>query len=112
MVGNFHIFAFMQDINHKLPSECTSLSEVRGEIDNIDRAIIKLLGERSGYVKEVTRYKEKTAASVEAPERRMQMLCDRRRWAADAGLSPDVVEEIFDRLVRYFIEEEKKLMNI
>lgn len=102
----------MFENNDRLPSECTNIAEVRNEIDNIDKVIIRLLSERFEYVKEVVKYKEKTASSIEASGRRNAALADRRKWAEEAGLSPDVIEEIYDRLIRYFIEEEKKIMNI
>ena len=102
----------MPEINDRLPSECTNIGEVRNEIDNIDKVIIALLSKRFEYVKEVVKYKERTASSIEASDRRSAALADRRRWAEEAGLSPDVVEEIYDRLIRYFIEEEKKMINL
>ena len=102
----------MFENNDRLPLECTNIAEVRNEIDNIDKVIIRLLSERFEYVKEVVKYKEKTASSIEASGRRNAALSDRRKWAEEAGLSPDVIEEIYDRLIRYFIEEEKKIMNI
>lgn len=102
----------MFENNDRLPSECTNIAEVRNEIDNIDKVIIRLLSERFEYVKEVVKYKEKTASSIVASGRRNAALADRRKWAEEAGLSPDVIEEIYDRLIRYFIEEEKKIMNI
>jgi len=102
----------MKEVNDRLPSECRNIAEVRSEIDNIDRVVIKLLRDRFEYVKEVVKYKEKTADSIEASDRRAVALSDRRRWAEEAGLSPDVVEDIYARLIRYFIEEEKKIANL
>lgn len=102
----------MLGVNDRLPSECSDITEVRQEIDNIDKVVIRLLGERFGYVKEVVKYKEKTASSIEASDRRSAVLSDRRRWAEEAGLDPDVVEDIYSRLIRYFIEEEKKIANL
>ena len=40
------------------------------------------------------------------------MMTSRRAWAEEHGLDPDVVVELFDRLVVYFIEEEKKIANL
>ncbi|MBQ8018949.1 MAG: chorismate mutase, partial [Paludibacteraceae bacterium] len=39
-------------VTNKKPSECQNITDVRNEIDNIDNAIISLLGERFKYVKE------------------------------------------------------------
>ena len=102
----------MIEVNDRLPSDCTSIEEVRQEIDNIDKVVIKLLRERFEYVKAVVRYKEKTASSIEASDRRAAVLSERRRLAEEAGLDPDVIEEIYARLISYFIEEEKKLINL
>lgn len=94
----------------RLPQECTNITEVRNEIDHIDATIIKLLSTRFGYVREVVKYKEKTASGIEASDRRAAVIATRRQWAEEAGLCPDVVENIYNTLIDYFIDEEKKLM--
>jgi len=99
-------------VNKKLPQECTNIEEVRHEIDNIDQEIIRLLAVRFGYVREVVKYKEKTANGIEASDRKTQVFETRRQWAVAQGLDPDVVEDIYRRLVQYFIDEEKKLINV
>lgn len=100
------------NVNKKQPSECTSLNEVRHEIDAIDREIIRLLSTRFDYVREVVKYKDNTAQGIEANKRRADVLRSRRVWAEDGGLDPDVIEDIYTRLIHYFIDEEKKLINL
>lgn len=95
----------------KLPQECTNISEVRSEIDNIDSEIIKLLSKRFGYVREVVKYKENTDAGIEASDRRTAVIESRRKWAEEAGLNPDIVGKIYNMLIEYFIEEEKKIIK-
>lgn len=94
----------------KSPEECTNITEVRNEIDNIDKVIINLVSERFGYVRQVVKYKEKSAKAIEATDRRTAMMRDRRAWAEEKGLDPDVMEDIFNRLVEYFIGEEMKMV--
>lgn len=98
-------------ITDKLPSECTTIAEVRNEIDNIDKVIIGLLAERFQYVKEVVKYKDNNAKSIEANDRKKEVIRKRREWAQECGLNPDVMEDIYNKLIRYFIEEEKKIMS-
>lgn len=93
-----------------MPNECTCIEDVRNEIDSIDREIIQLLATRLGYVREVVKYKENTHKAIEANDRRLAVLNTRREWAEEQGLNPDVVESIYDALIKYFIEEEKKLI--
>jgi isochorismate pyruvate lyase len=91
----------------KAPADCGSLEEVRAQIDRIDEQIVRLIGERAGYVKAAARFKDSEHA-VAAPDRFAAMLQARRRWAGREGVSPDVIEAIYRELVRYFIAEEKE----
>lgn len=102
----------IQNITRNKPSECTNITEVRNEIDNIDRGIIELLSQRFQYVKEVVKYKDNSQKSIEAEDRRREVLECRRKWAEENGLSGDVIETMYTNLIQYFIEEEKKIKNI
>ncbi len=91
----------------KKPDECSNLEEIRGEIDAIDKEIIAALGRRFAYVKAAAKFKT-SETSVKAPDRFHSMLQQRRVWAEDARLNPDVIEKLYRDLVNYFIDEEKK----
>ena len=94
-------------MNMKAPDECTTLEEVRAEIDRLDRQVIALLGQRFAYVRAAAKFKT-SETGVRAPERFEAMLRERRRWAEEAGLSPDAIEQMYRDLVTYFMEEEMK----
>ena len=87
------------------PEACESLADVRAEIDAIDRDVIALLGRRFGYVRAAARFK-RSPDEVQAADRQRAMLADRRAWASAAGLDPDVVEQMYRDLVRYFAAQE------
>ena len=91
----------------KAPDQCESLQDVRTEIDRLDFNIIKLLAERSAYVKAAARFKRDLNA-VAAPERLRTMLEDRWRWAAEHSLSPEFVDALYRQITDYFIGEEGK----
>jgi isochorismate pyruvate lyase len=95
----------------KSPDECASIEEVRAAIDALDQEIVAALGQRAGYVKAITRFK-KTEADVRAPDRQRQVLAQRRAWAEEAGLDPDVVERIYRTLIDYFVAEELKVLRL
>jgi isochorismate pyruvate lyase len=95
----------------KKPADCTTIEEIRAEIDRLDHAVIALIGKRFQYAVAGAKFKG-TAASVRAPERFAAMLRQRRTWAEEAGLKPDVIEKLFRDLVNHFIfieDEIKKL---
>lgn len=92
------------------PAACASLAEVREAIDALDRELLALLGRRAGYVHAAARFKT-DAAAVRAPERVQAMLAQRRAWAAEEGLDPEVVAQLFTLLVEYFIRREQGVVD-
>ncbi len=91
----------------KAPDECTNMEDIRAEIDRLDRQVVALLGQRFAYVKAASRFKT-SETGVRAAERFAAMLRQRRGWAEEEGLSPDVIEQMYRNLVTYFIDEELK----
>lgn len=83
------------------------MTDIRLEIDQLDRQVIALLGQRFTYVKAAAKFKTDTA-SVKAPERFQSMLQQRRAWAEAEGLNPDAIEKMYTDLVNYFIDAEMK----
>jgi isochorismate pyruvate lyase len=94
-----------------LPADCKGKEEIRDQIDQIDRFVLKALGLRYQYVKEIVKYKEKSYASVKAQARYDKVLQQRREWAAENGLDPQVIENIYKELIHHFIDEEMKLIQ-
>ena len=95
----------------KAPDECTSIQEVRDAIDAIDCDIIEALALRFQYVKAITRFK-KTEQEVRADERYNAVIQARRHWADERGLNPDIIEEMYRRLIEHFIDEEMKDLGL
>jgi isochorismate pyruvate lyase len=95
----------------KSPAECSSIEEVRAAIDAIDHEVVKALGLRSQYVKAITRFK-KTREDVRAPARQATVISQRRAWAAEVGIDPDVVEKIYRLLIDHFVAEELKDLQL
>ena len=94
------------------PHNCKDIAEIRDEIDAIDWEIMRLFGIRFQYVKQVVKYKQKNTNSIVAAERREAVIEKRREWALENGLEPDVFEEIYRKLIGYFIAEEMKILKL
>jgi isochorismate pyruvate lyase len=94
----------------KKPADCTTIEEIRAEIDRLDKAIIALIGKRFKYI--VAGAKFKAAASLRAPERFAAMLRQRRTWAEEAGIKGDIIEKLFRDLVNHFIFIEDELKKL
>jgi isochorismate pyruvate lyase len=93
----------------KQPSECSSITDVREEIDRIDMEIIKRLSERFQYVKEVVKFKTGDINSITAKERYNCVINQRGQWGEENGLNAKIIEHIYTILLDYFIEEELKI---
>ena len=87
------------------PEKCASLDEVRLEIDRLDEEIVRLIGHRAHYVKAAAKFKT-SEAHVAAPERQAAMMAVRRAWAEREGLDPGLIEDLYRRLVAWFVQRE------
>lgn len=78
-----------------------NMSDFRQRIDDIDRKIIELLSERFTVVREVGLFKRHHGIPVMQPERVRLVLENRALQAEQAGLSPELVRQLWT----LFIEE-------
>lgn len=86
---------------------CHDLGEVRRNIDRIDDQILRLMAERSAYVKQAGRFKT-SAATVRDEARIRQILTHIRAKALEQGVNPDIAEATFRAMVEGFTAEEAR----
>ncbi|WP_321803399.1 chorismate mutase [Burkholderia sp. BCC1988] len=89
---------------------CKTLSEVRENIDRIDRQIVRLMAERGRYVHEAARFKANTA-QVDAPQRAEAVVQKAMSLAKEEGLSPRIAGVTYRAMVQEFIDYEKGIFN-
>lgn len=90
-----------------------TLEEVRADIDIVDFQIVELLAKRAGLVAILAGLKKRE--QVRDPAREREVLGKVREIAIQKGLSPDVLEEIYNILFRYFVslqDERKKSREV
>ncbi|WP_017737431.1 chorismate mutase [Pseudomonas sp. CBZ-4] len=84
---------------------CTTLDEVRSNIDRLDQQIVTLLAERGQYVSQAARFKKDTD-SVKAPQRVEQVIAKVRNLSNTVGANPDVTEQVYRAMIAAFIQQE------
>ncbi|WP_248750800.1 chorismate mutase [Pseudomonas sp. MWU15-20650] len=84
---------------------CTTLEEVRENIDRLDQQIVTLLAERGRYVSQAARFKKDTDG-VKAPQRVEQVIAKVRDLAHTVGANPEVTEQVYRAMIAAFIEQE------
>ena len=85
---------------------CTTLMQVRDNIDRIDHAIVALMAERGKYVAEAGRFKPDPAA-VSAPARVDAIIVKVRADAEAQGLDPTVAERTYRTMIAAFEDYER-----
>ncbi|MFO2464659.1 chorismate mutase [Pseudomonas sp. 15FMM2] len=84
---------------------CTTLEQVRKNIDRLDHQIVALLAERGGFVSQAARFK-KDSDSVKAPQRVEQVIDKVRDLSQSLGANPDVTEQVYRAMIAAFIQQE------
>lgn len=87
--------------------ECKSLEEVRANIDRIDDSIIKLMGERTDYVRQAAKFKASTDG-VKAPDRVEAVIRKVRGSAEKYGADADMVEALYRNMISRFVDMETR----
>ena len=88
------------------------MTEVRAEIDRIDRALVDTLAERFGYVERAWQLKLEARQEAKVPWRNQQVFDKVRARATEKGLPPDLIEALWRQMVGWFIQhEEEKLRD-
>jgi isochorismate pyruvate lyase len=87
----------------KKPEDCENIGQVRNALDQIDMEIIQLFALRNKYVREIVKFKIGDEG-IRARERREVVLEQRKAWAEERDLDPEMMEEIFKILIEKNIQ--------
>ncbi len=102
----------MADRKASIPAaDCTSMDQVRREIDRIDEALVNLLAERFSYVDRAWQLKMGTSEGATVPWRIQQVIDKVRARAEKRGLPPELVEAMWRQMIGWFIQYEEERMR-
>lgn len=87
-------------MNNSDPDFDKKLTHLRDEIDEIDSDLVKLLQRRLSVTSKVGQLKSNVGRPIYDPVREASLFAKRRLQASDAGLSPDLIEDVLRRLMR------------
>lgn len=92
------------------PAGCTTMTEVRAGVDDVDRAIVALLARRFGYMDAAARIKP-DRASVRDEWRKADVLAKVDAIAAAAGIDSDLVTRLYEDLIETSIAYEMEVFD-
>lgn len=95
---------------NKLAKDCQSMSDVRTEVDRVDRDLVRLIVERQSYMEAAARIKT-DRASVYDSDRIEDVVRKVKAAALEAGLSTEIAEPVWRELIKQSIAYEFKVWD-
>ena len=93
------------------PADCTSMADIRAEIDRLDEDLVRLFAERAGYIDRAAEIKAEADLPARIEARVEQVVANVRRHAETYGLPPDLVEKLWRRLIDWSISREESQLG-
>ena len=90
------------DMPGRPPGRCENMAEVPGEIDRIDRVLVKLLSERQRYIERAAEINSDRGA-VREEDRGEDVIAKLSAEAGKAGLNAEIAEPVWRTLVERWI---------
>lgn len=95
----------------RLPHQCSSMDELRIEIDRIDQSLMELFAERWAYIGRAAEIKREVGLPADIPARVEEVKANVRALASSMALDPDTYEAIWVRLIARSIAYEKQALG-
>jgi len=90
---------------------CSSLGEIRKNIDSLDMEIVSLLVRRGKYVQQAIKFKS-NYSKIEDKKRVDEIIAKVTSYSRELNFDPTVIEKIYSFLIEVYIQfEKKKFLN-
>jgi isochorismate pyruvate lyase len=93
------------------PAECSTMAELRAEIDRLDEDLVRLFAERAGFIDRAAEIKAAADLPARIVSRVEEVVQNVRRHAVTYGLPPDLVEKLWRRLIDWSIAREESRLG-
>lgn len=95
----------------RAPADCTTMAQVRAEIDRLDENIVRLFAERAAFIDRAAEIKAEVDLPARIEDRVEEVVANVRRHAAAQGLPPDLIEKFWRRLIDWSIAREESRLG-
>ena len=92
-------------------ADCTTMAEIRAEIDRVDEALVALFAQRVGYIDRAAVIKTGLGLPARIDERVEEVVARVRAQAIAHGLPPDKLETLWRKLIDWSIEREEEVLG-
>ena len=91
----------------KTAEDCTTMAEIRENIDRVDQALMALFDERFSYIRRAAEIKAGLGIPADVPVRVKEVRDNANRNARARGLDGDFYEGLWAQLIQHAIAYEK-----
>jgi isochorismate pyruvate lyase len=95
----------------KAAKDCTTMADIRAEIDRVDEELVRLFAQRAGYIDRAVVVKSGLHLPARITPRVEEVVTNVRRHAEANGLPPDLVEKLWRRLIDWSIAREESMLG-
>ena len=92
-------------------ADCTTVAQIRAEIDRLDEDLVRLFAERAGFIDRAAEIKAEVDLPARIGSRVEEVVENVRRHADTYGLPPDLVEKLWRRLIDWSIAREESRLG-
>ena len=93
------------------PISKQSLEKLRAVIDGIDEKLLDVLAERMNEVDKIGEVKKENGVAIYQPERWNDVRENVKRWAAEKGLSPDLMVKLYEFIHKESIRRQSNVIH-
>ena len=95
----------------RAPSDCRDMTDLRAEIDRIDRALVALLAERARYIDRAIQIKPQAGLPARIDSRVSEVLAQVRAHATEQGLDPNLAQGLWTQIIEWSIAREETVLG-
>jgi isochorismate pyruvate lyase len=95
----------------KRPDQCETMADIRAEIDRVDRELVRLFAERTGYIDRAAAIKGPLQMPARITPRVEEVVANVRAEAEAHRLPPDLIEKLWRRLIDWSIAREEGVLG-
>ena len=108
--------AIIKNLKYRKPTSkdrdfITVLTELREQIDHVDKELFEIIAQRMDIVDQMGHYKKKNNVTVFQKNRWQQISESRSKWAEDLGLNPEFMWDLFKLIHDASIRRQEYIMN-
>ena len=95
----------------RIAADCTTMAEIRAEIDRLDAELVALFAERVSYIDQAAVIKTGVGLPARIEDRVEDVITKVRAHAVSHGLPPDKLEKLWRKLIDWSIEREEAVLG-